>query len=117
MPTATHRPLAATCVDLSAATGITVGATFGIGSGVQCQRLDGGGIGIQSIIDAGFIDAIDIWGYVDQGIEVCFPQAGRLIFLDANAMPRAAAPLTSTVVNGKTCALIFTPGSIVLLPN
>ena len=117
IPTATHRPLAATCVDLSQATGITVGATFGIGSGVQCQRLDGGGIGIQSIIDAGFIDAIDIWGYVDQGIEVCFPQAGRLIFLDASAMPRTAAPLASRSVNGMTCALIFTPGSIVLLPN
>ena len=117
VPTATHRPLAATCVDLSQATGITVGATFGIGSGVQCQRLDGGGIGIQSIIDAGFIDAVDIWGYVDQGVEVCFPQAGRLLFLDASAMPRTAAPLTSRSVNGMTCALIFTPGSIVLLPN
>ena len=118
LPTATStpRPLAVTCPALSQF-GIAVHATYGLASGVQCQRLDGGGIGIQSIIDAGFIDAVDIWGYVEQGVEVCFPQAGRLLFLDARAMPRAIATLESTVVNGMTCASINSPGSIVLMPN
>ena len=114
--TATPRPLAVTCPALSQF-GIAVHATYGLASGVQCQRLGGGGIGIQSIIDAGFIDAVDIWGYVEQGVEVCFPQAGRLLFLDARTMPRAITPLESTVVNGMTCASITTPGSIVLTPN
>ena len=119
LPTATPtlRPLAVTCPAVSAASGIAVHATYGLASGVQCQRLDGGGIGIQSIVEAGFIDAVDIWGYVEQGVEVCFPQAGRLLFLDARTMPRAIAPLESTVVNGMTCASIASPGSIVLMPN
>ncbi len=115
-PSATTRPLATTCIDLNQATGIAVRATYGLASGVQCQRLDGGGIGVQAIVDGGFIDAVDIWGYVEQGVEVCFPQAGELLFLDARTMPRAIAPLASTVVNGMTCGAIETPGSIVLMP-
>ncbi len=115
-PSATARPLATTCIDLNQATGIAVRATYGLASGVQCQRLDGGGIGVQAIVDGGFIDAVDIWGYVEQGVEVCFPQAGELLFLDARMMPRAAAPLAATVVNGMTCGAIETPGSIVLMP-
>ena len=116
-PSATARPLATTCIDLHQATGIAVHATYGLASGVQCQRLDGGGIGLQSIVEAGFIDAVDVWGYVEQGVEVCFPQLGELLFLDASMMPRAAAPLASTVVNGMTCGAIETPGSIVLMPR
>ena len=118
LPTATPtpRPLAVTCPALSQF-GIAVHATYGLASGVQCQRLDGGGIGIQSIVEAGFINAVDIWGYVEQGVEVCFPQSGRLLFLDARTMPRAIAPLESTVVNGMTCASIASPGSLVLMPN
>ncbi len=115
-PSPTARPLATTCIDLHQATGIVVHATYGLASGVQCQRLDGGGIGVQAIVDGGFIDAVDIWGYAEQGVEVCFPQAGELLFLDARMMPRAAAPLAATVVNGMTCGAIETPGSIVLMP-
>ena len=115
--TATLRPLATTCIDLNQATGIAVRATYGLGSGVQCQRLDGGGIGVQAIVDAGFIDAVDVWGYVEQGVEVCFPQAGELLFLDARMMPRAITPLASTIVNGMTCGAVETPGSIVLVPT
>ena len=114
--TATTRPLAVTCPTLSQF-GIAVHATYGLASGVQCQRIDGGGIGIQSIVEAGFIDAVDIWGYVEQGVEVCFPQPGRLLFLDARTMPRAIMPLESTVVNGMTCASIASPGSLVLMPS
>ncbi len=114
--TATLRPLATTCIDLNQATGIAVRATYGLASGVQCQRLDGGGIGVQAIVDGGFIDAVDVWGYVEQGVEVCFPQAGELLFLDARTMPRAIAPLASTVVDGMTCGAVETPGSIVLMP-
>jgi len=115
-PSATARPLGTTCIDLNQATGIVVRATYGLASGVQCQRLDGGGIGVQAIVDGGFIDAVDIWGYAEQGVEVCFPQAGNLLFLDARMMPRAVAPLASQIVNGMTCGAIETPGSIVLMP-
>ena len=118
MPTSTPRPqIAATHVALQAATGATFGATFGLDSGVHFRQLDGAGIGIQSIIDAGYLEAFDVWGYVEQGVEVCFPQVGRVIFLDANTSPRAIVPLESTVVNGQTCVSINSPGSLVLLPN
>ena len=118
MPTSTPRPqIAATHVALQAATGATFGATFGLDSGVHFRQLDGAGIGVQSIIDAGYLEAFDVWGYVEQGVEVCFPQVGRVIFLDANTSPRAIVPLTSTVVNGQTCVSINSPGSLVLLPS
>ena len=118
VPTATPtpRPQAVTCPALAETIGVAVRATYGMRSGVQCQRLDGGGIGIQSIVDAGFIEAVDIWGYVEQGVEVCFPQAGALLFLDARTAPRAIVPLESTIVSGMTCGAISTPGSIVLVP-
>ena len=118
VPTSTPRPqIAATHVALQAATGATFGATFGLDSGVHFRQLDGAGIGVQSIIDAGYLEAFDVWGYVEQGVEVCFPQVGRVIFLDANTSPRAIVPLPSTIVNGQTCVSINSPGSLVLLPN
>ena len=117
-PTSTPRPqFAATHVALQAATGATFGTTFGLDSGVHFRQLDGAGIGVQSIIDAGYLEAFDVWGYVEQGVEVCFSQVGRVIFLDASTSPRAIVPLASTVVNGKTCVSINSPGSLVLLPN
>lgn len=117
VPTATERPpTAATCIGLREATGIAVSATFGLDSGVQCQQLDGGGIGIQALAE-NYIAAVDLWGYVDQGVEVCFPQAtGRIIFLDARMSPRSVAPMLSHVADGMLCASTETPGSIVLLP-
>ena len=117
-PTSTPRPqIAATHVALQAATGATFGATFGLDSGVHFRQLDGAGIGIQSLIDAGFLEAFDVWGYVEQGVEVCFSQTGRVVFLDARTSPRAIVSLESTVVNGQTCVSINSPGSLVLLPN
>ena len=117
-PTSTPRPqIAATHVALQAATGATFRTAFGLDSGVHFRQLDGAGIGIQSIIDAGFLEAFDVYGYVEQGVEVCFPQIGRVLFLDARTMPRAITPLESTVVNGQTCVSIHSPGSLVLMPN
>ena len=116
--TATPRPAyGASYVALQTATGMTFEATYGLDSGVHFRQLDGAGIGIQSIIDAGYLAALDVYGYVEQGVEVCFPQLGRVIFLDARTMPRAIVPLESTVRNGMTCVSISSPGSLVLLPN
>ncbi len=117
-PTSTPRPqIAATHVALQAATGATFRTAFGLDSGVHFRQLDGAGIGVQSIIDAGYLEAFDVYGYVEQGVEVCFPQIGRVVFLDANTSPRAIMPLDSAVVNGQTCVSINSPGSLVLLPN
>ena len=118
IPTATPRPAyGVSYVALQTATGMTFEATYGLDSGVHFRQLDGAGIGVQSIIDAGYLAALDVYGYVEQGVEVCFPQIGRVIFLDARTMPRAITPLESTVVNGMTCASISSPGSLVLMPG
>ena len=114
-PMPTPRPQAVTCPALAETIGIAVRATYGLGSGVQCQQLDGAGIGIQALADS-YILAVDVFGYVEQGVEVCFPQAGRLFFLDSRYSPRTMSLMTSTVVDGMTCAAIATPGSIVLMP-
>ena len=116
--TPTPRPAyGASYTALQTATGMTFEATYGLDSGVHFRQLDGAGIGIQSIIDAGYLAALDVYGYVEQGVEVCFPQAGRVIFLDARTMPRAIVPLDAIVRNGMTCVSIDSPGSLVLLPN
>ncbi len=117
-PTATPRPrYAASYTALQTETGMTFEAAYGLESGVHFRQLDGGGIGVQSIIDAGPLAALDVYGYVEQGVEVCFPQIGRVIFLDARTMPRAITTLPATVRDGMTCVYLDSPGSLVLLPN
>ncbi len=119
-PTATSTPrpaYGASYVALQTATGMTFEATYGLDSGVHFRQLDGAGIGIQSIIDAGYLAALDVYGYVEQGVEVCFPQIGRVLFLDARTMPRAIVPLDANYRDGMTCVSISSPGSLVLMPN
>ena len=94
-----------------------VSATYGQHSGVQCQHLDGSGIGIQSIIDAGFIAAVDVWGYVEQGVEICFPQLGSITFLDASTSPRTVSTIDSYSRGNSTCTQLTRAGSVILMPG
>ncbi len=105
-----------TCSALPGAnTAIT--ATYGQQSGVQCRQLDGSGIGVQSIVDGGFIAAVDVWGYVEQGVEICFPQLGSITFLDAATSPRAVSTMDSYSRGNSTCARLTRAGSVVLMPG
>ena len=117
-PTPTPRPAyAASYVALQTDTGMTFEATYGLESGVHFRQLDGAGIGVPSIIDAGYLAALDVYGYVEQGVEVCFPQIGRVVFLDARTMPRAITALDANYRDGMTCVWLNSPGSLVLLPS
>ncbi len=119
MPTPTPKPTIFTCEVLNAQ-GYRVRATHGLRSGVQCRRLDATGVGIQAVINLGFLDAVDVWGYVEQGVEVCFPPergSGGLMFLDAATAPRTVSPLASVLRDGYTCASINRPGTLVLVSN
>lgn len=113
-PTPTPDPRCAECDELMAK-GFLVSATHGLASGIQLRRLGRDAIGNQAVLDAGFLDAIDAFGYVGQGVEVCFPAVGRLILLDAATSPRAQIPLTAYSRDGKTCANIQRAGTVVLL--
>ena len=100
--------------ELLNAQGYRLSATYGLDSGVQFQRLGENGIGIQSVLNLGFIDAIDVWGYVSQGVTVCFPQAGNVVFLDASTAPRTVASIASYTEDGYTCVSLEKPGTLVL---
>ena len=88
-----------------------------IADGTQCQQLDAAGIGVRSIVDSGYIDAVDVWGWVVAGTRVCFQANGSLIFLDAATAPRAVIPWPAFGSGGMTCGTIDRPGSLVLVPG
>ena len=96
-------------------TGIRVNATYDICDGIQFQRHSIDAIGIQWIIDSGPLDVVDVWGWVRPTAEVCFPQAGKTIFLDASTSPRSVQPLDSFRDGDYTCARITRAGMIVLM--
>ena len=119
-PTATPIPPSAyrqEYTELQQETGITISTTYGLGSGIHFRQLDGAGIGVQSLIDAGPLAALDVYGYAEQDVEICFPHVGRVIFLDAATIPRAMTQLPARVANGATCVWLNSPGSLVLLPE
>ena len=95
----------------------TIRVTARAGSYPQCTRLGAAGIGVQSIIDGGFLDAVDVWSLVSEGVEVCFHDTGDFIFLDAANAPRTLSRLEGYLSDGMTCAEVFRPGSIVLIPG
>ena len=99
------------------AQGYRLSAVFGLCSGVQFQRVDQSGVGIQSVIDLGIVDAIDVWGYVEQGVEVCFTQSGYVVFLDAATSPRTVTTINSYLRDGYTCVMLHTAGTVVITEN
>ncbi len=105
-------PRPPTCTEL---TGAVVTASQGLESGVQCRDVTAAGVGNQTVYDAGFIAAVDIWGDLGPGVEICFPQIGALMFLDAAAAPRVASSLASYGVGGSTCASVNRAGMVVLV--
>ncbi len=112
----TPPPAVQTCAMLKGSFA-TISATFGLASGVQCQQVGAAGIGIQSVIDAGFMAAVDVWGYVEQGVEICFPQLGSLTFLDAATSPRSVSTIQSYGDGGNTCTHLTRAGTVVLAPG
>lgn len=105
-------PAPPSCATLTDA---TVSAAQGLESGVECRDIDAGAVGNQAVYDAGFIDAVDVWGYVGAGVEICFPWVGAMMFLDAATSPRALSAIDSYASGGKTCAFLNRPGTAVLV--
>lgn len=85
--------------------------------GAQGQRVGADGVGRQDLIDRGIVDAIDMWGYITPGVEVCFRRTGgtRIVFLDAAYAPRRLFDLRAFRRNGWTCTRIDRAGTVVLL--
>ncbi len=83
--------------------------------GAQGRRVGILEIAQPEIIAQGVLDAVDVFGYVSPGVEVCFAQYGRIVFLDAAYAPRRASDLGTYQRAGRTCALIDRAGAVVLL--
>ena len=86
-----------------------------MGSGIQFRRLDSCGVGDPAAFEMGFLDAVDIWGNVGSGYEVCFPQIRRIVFLDAATAPRTLIFPDYSLDNGWTCASLHIAGTMVLV--
>ena len=72
---------------------------------------------MQEVLDAGVIDAVDVWGYAEQDYEVCFAAVGDLLFLDAATSPRQVSSLPADHRDGMTCVSINRAGTIVLVAS
>ncbi len=91
-------------------------AVFGHVRGTQCQMVGDVVISMQpGLHERGFIDAVDVWSYVNGGIEVCFRNEGWLVFLDAAYSPRMVNELAHFYRDGMTCGAIDRAGTVVLL--
>ena len=108
-------PIAHTCETLVRTTSLKMTATYGLSSGIQCQRIGAAGIYDASITNRGVKDAVDIFGYAEQGYQLCFPQSGRIIFLDAATAPRAIVQAEFSYSGGFTCAALVRAGTVVLV--
>lgn len=94
---------------------LRLSAQDGFHSGIQFQRVGQDGVGIPAVIALGLLDAVDVWGKVGGGYEVCFPQAGRIIFLDAATSPRTVSQIAQFTDRGFTCASGDRAGTLVLV--
>ena len=84
----------------------------------QCQMVGEVVIAWQpELYERGFIDAVDVWNYVNGGIEVCFRNHGWLAFLDAAYAPRRVMELEPVYRDGMTCGRIDGAGTVVLLES
>ena len=103
---------------LHATSEIRVSVANGLCSGAQFNRVDATGVGDATVIAMGIIDAVDVWSWVEQGVEVCFPQVGSLVFLDAATAPRTVREHESYEnASGMTCGYLKRAGTLVLAPG
>ena len=83
--------------------------------GAQGRRVGLEGVGRADLIAQGVLDAVDLWSFITPGVEVCFAQPGRVVFLDAAFSPRKLTDLPAYSRAGQSCATVDRAGTVVLL--
>ncbi len=104
------RPVPITCPHLPPRVVVT-----GYVENTQCQMVSDIVIGKTDLAPRGFIDAVDVWSYVNGGLQVCFRNNGWLVFLDATYLQRKVMELEHYHRDGMTCGTIDRVGTVVLL--
>ena len=95
--------------------GLKLRAFDGADTGIQFRRLSQYYVGIQSVLDMGVLDVVDVWSNIGSGYEVCFPVPGRVVLLDAATSPREVVPLETYAMDSHTCASSDRAGTMVLV--
>ncbi|MDE2774915.1 MAG: hypothetical protein OXI77_03145 [Chloroflexota bacterium] len=83
----------------------------------QCQMVGARGISQSDRLRPKFLDAVDVWGNVPPGLEVCFQEYGSFVFFDAKHSPRMLVELEAYERDGMTCGAIYGAGTVVLLQS
>ena len=73
------------------------------------------GVGVPNLIQRGVLVGVDVWGWVRGFFEVCFKQAGDLVFLDAAYAPRLQSNVDPYSRAGMICSQVDRAGTLVLL--
>jgi len=112
-PSPTPRPMVSTCTTLPAHIRVS-----NITQSTQCQQVSPAGVGDAAVLAAGFVDAVDVWGWVLPDMQVCFAAAGGTFqFIDTTPLPRVVYDLPAVAVGDMVCATIDRPGIVVLQPG
>lgn len=96
-------------------TSIHVAAELGMNSGIHFKRWGAWQVGVQSIINRGVLDVVDVFGNANQYFEVCFPQKGAIVFMDAATVPRNIFNIPTFVKDSYTCGAMNRAGTLVLV--
>lgn len=81
------------------------------------RHLDSANIGIQSVIDQGVIQAVDVSGWIGDSVALCFAGRGGILFLDASGVPRVPVWMPVVISGEFTCVTLATEGTVVLVEN
>lgn len=103
------------CETLVQTSNLKMSATYGLTSGIQCRRIGADGVVNAAIKSQSAQDAVDVFGYAEQGYQLCFPRTGTIIFLDAATAPRSVVTVDYSHSGGFTCASLNRAGTVVLV--
>ena len=85
-------------------------------SEISCRQIDTGNIDKHPLLASGMLGAVEVLGFVDQGVEVCFRSVGNLVFLDPVTSPPSPLLIPSFDNDlGMTCGQVFRIGTVVLV--
>ena len=79
---------------------------------VRCQVVVIADIDKHPLMNAGVVQALDIWGAVEYGVEFCFSGQGTLVHEDDSVAPPLAKRLSLYSKDGMQCALIPASGKV-----
>ncbi len=80
---------------------------------VRCEQVEISDIDKHPFMNAGIEVAVEVWGRVEEGVEVCFPGDGSLVFMDTAQSPPGVTRLPLYADGDLMCARFDQSGVIV----